>query len=394
MRRAQALTTSPTVAPTTAPTSTPTSVPSSVPSSVPTSVPTTAPTTAPSFAPTTVPTSFPSVHPSVQPSLHPSVHPSVQPSLHPSVHPSTVPSFLPSSNPTNEHHPSAAPSFLPTIEVITGRPVIANASMVTESPVIVNGITKSPVIANASITESPVIVILSVIESDSPSYSPTYIPTTEIVTIIPVSNANMTNIDDGRDGSILVISLTMLFAIIALCIGYRAISKPKKSAQETSVIVGLASQVEPLMMPQVIRSEYGGWQGTYTDEQMSNVDVESHVKSLRQFSIDDNNNPPPEVFMDVGSTPGSNYSDTANDLRMIEHADSTDEALMRAYEEAMNVDIEPEDPNVEALMTGNSPGAMSGMGSSPNTPNDNSNRGVVRLSPDHQIDLPDLPPIT
>ena len=268
--------------------------------------------------------------------------------------------------------------------------MIANASVVTESPVIVNGITKSPVIANASITESPVIVIISVIESDTPTYS----PTTEIVTLIPVSNANMTNIDYGRDGSILVIFLTMLFAIIALCIGYRAISKPKKSAQETSVIVGLASQVEPLMMPQVTRSEYGGWQGTYTDEQMSNVDVESHVESLRQFSIDDNNNPPPEVFMDVGSTPGSNYSDTANDLRMIEHADSTDEALMRAYEEAMNVDIEPEDPNVEALMTGNSPGAMSGMGSSPNTPNDNSNRGVVRLSPDHQIDLPDLPPIT
>lgn len=261
---------------------------------------------------------------------------------------------------------------------------------------IIYGITEKPVIVNASmVTESPVIDILSVIESDKSTGYPTNNPTTEHVTLIPVSNANMTNIDDGRDGSILVIFLTMLFVIIALCIGYRAISKPKNSSQETSVIVELASQVEPHMMPQVIRSEYGGWQGTYTDEQMSNVDVESHFESLRQFSIDDNNNPPPEVFMDVSNTPGSNYSDTANDLRMIEHADSTDEALMRAYEDAMNVDIEPEDPSVMALLKGDSPGTMTGMGSSPITPNDSSNnRSVARISPGQQIDLPDLPPVT
>jgi hypothetical protein len=201
---------------------------------------------------------------------------------------------------------------------------------------------------------------------------------------------------------------TLLFVILALCIGYRAASKSKEKTS-SSQIVNLASQVEPHMMPQVIRTEYGGWQGTYTDDQMSNVDVESHVESLRQFTIDDNNNnnnPPPEVFMDVSNTttttPGgssSTYSDsTANDLLMIDHADATDEALMRAYEDAMNVDIEPEDPSVMALLTGDSPGTMTGMGSSPNTPNDNNsnnnNRGVVRISPGQQIDLPDLPPVT
>jgi hypothetical protein len=284
--------------------------------------------------------------------------------------------------------------------------VIVNVSKVTtESPVSIS-ITEKPVIVNTSLvtTQSPVIDILSVLKSDTPTGFPTYSPTnTEIVTLIPVSNANTIS-NDGREGggSILFIVLTMLFASIVLCIGYRAISKSKKKESSQEVIVNLASQVEPHMMPQVVRSEHGGWQGTYTDEQMRNVDVESHVESLRQFSIDDNNNnPPPEVFMDVSNTttPGSSstYSDTANDLLMIDHADSTDEALMRAYEDAMNVDIEPEDPSVMALLTGDSPGTMTGMGSSPNTPNDNNNnnsRGVVRISPGQQIDLPDLPPVT
>lgn len=186
-------------------------------------------------------------------------------------------------------------------------------------------------------------------------------------------------------------ALTMLFAVLALFIGYRVMRKPK-SSQNIALISDLSSQVEPHMMPQVIQSDYGGWQGTYTEEQLRSVqDVESRGDS--KFSIGDVEPPPPEIFFNTNS-PATASNNTEDDLRLIEGT-NTDEELMRAYEAAMAVDIEPEDPHVEALMSG-SPGAvtgmgtMSGIGSTPNTHYADEDDREHYLPPGQPMDLPPL----
>ncbi len=71
--------------------------------------------------------------------------------------------------------------------------------------------------------------------------------------------------------------------------------------------------------------------------------------------------PPSSLFMGISSPAGEQ---TSSDF-------DTDEDLIRAYEAAMALDIEPENPDVERAMSGVTGSmSMSGIGSSPKSPNE------------------------
>jgi len=140
-------------------------------------------------------------------------------------------------------------------------------------------------------------------------------------------------------------------------------------------------------MPLVRKTDSGGWKGTYSEEQMQSFDLQISpfrdindgdetplrhstpnfpVESTEQQleSIDSgvslHNEPPSSLFSDIRSPAGEQ---TSSDF-------DTDEDLIRAYEAAMAVDIEPENPDVERAMSGGTGSmAMSGIGSGLDSPN-------------------------
>lgn len=129
-------------------------------------------------------------------------------------------------------------------------------------------------------------------------------------------------------------------------------------------------------MPQVRRSPSGGWQGTFSEEQMQ--------------SIKDNNTtaPPPGTFLYPAGYAEFPTESMEEQLEYIDDGVSslyakdtlaageqtssnfdTDEDLIKAYDAAMAIDIEPENPDVERAMSGSGTIAMSGVGSGRDSPN-------------------------
>jgi hypothetical protein len=317
--------------------------PSASPTRIPTANPSSDPSSTPSVVPSTYPSAFPSAHPSAVPSSGPSDVPSHAPSdvpsRIPSSSPSDVPSIGPSDMPTREHHPSADPSRSPS----------ANPSR-TDAP---TTHTASPV-ASSPVTASPV----------PPAWHALADPST-----IAREGGNATS---GGN-----VALTVLGLVLAFAIAYASYRMSKRRKRQDAVLVELTSSVYPDMMPMVRRSDSGGWTGTYTEEQMqAMIDHGMNDDPSRCVAANDDDDDHPDR---VRTAPFSSAS-TEQQLEHIERGVSpfdiqpagesstsnfdTDEDLIKAYEEAMAVDIEPENPDVERAMSGTGPVAMSGVGSS------------------------------
>ena len=161
----------------------------------------------------------------------------------------------------------------------------------------------------------------------------------------------------------------------------------KRKRKDHALIIELASQVEPNMMPLVRRTDSGGWKGTYSEEQMQSIELQinpfrdindgnetplahstpifpAETTEEQLESIDSGismyNEPPSSLFRGISSPAGEQ---TSSDF-------DTDEDLIMAYEAAMALDIEPENPDVERAMSGGTGSiAMSGIGSSLDSPN-------------------------
>jgi hypothetical protein len=155
--------------------------------------------------------------------------------------------------------------------------------------------------------------------------------------------------------------------------------RKQKRKKDHDMIIELASQVDPNMMPLVRQTDSGGWKGTYSEEQMQsfqispfrdindgdetplghstpNFPVESTEQQLESIEsgVSLHNEPPSSLFRSINSPAGEQ---TSSDF-------DTDDDLIRAYEAAMAVDIEPENPDVERAMSGGTGSmAMSGIGS-------------------------------
>lgn len=141
----------------------------------------------------------------------------------------------------------------------------------------------------------------------------------------------------------------------------------KRKRKQDAVIVELTSHVYPDMMPMVRRSDSGGWTGTYSEEQIQSIIDLSIDPSRDTNDIPDHGTPTPPLMsteqqlehieqgVSLFNEPAGESSSSNFD---------TDEDLVKAYEDAMAVDIEPENPDVEKAMLGTGPIAMSGIGSS------------------------------
>ncbi|KAL3811123.1 hypothetical protein ACHAXA_005934 [Cyclostephanos tholiformis] len=348
------VTSSPTVSPSATPSDFSSATPSSSPSASPSAAPFAAPSSAPSVSSSAAPSVTPSSEPSVTPSLSPSVTPSTKPSVTPSIEPSAIPSFSPSVAPSNlpsversnypsrEHHPSAEPSHTPSAipskqnaptTYITVSPTISSMVQLTASP-----FTASPFPA-------------------SPSANPAAIPPT----ISQKSSATAASRDNSSNPALGIIGFVLAFTV--LLVAYRM---SKRKRKHDAVIVELTSQLEPNMMPMIRRSDSGGWKGTYSEEQMQSI-IDLNINPLR-----DTNDVPEH------GTPNFPLASTEQQLEYIECGVTlfnepagessssyfdTDEDLMKAYDEAMAVDIEPENPDVEKAMFETGSIAMSGIGS-------------------------------
>ncbi|KAL3763272.1 hypothetical protein ACHAWU_008975 [Discostella pseudostelligera] len=328
-----------TMAPTTfSPSSHPSSYPTTFPSSHPTihasSEPSTMPSSYPTTFPSTHPTSFPSAYPTSFPSTYPTVFPSTYPTVIPSAYPTTFPSSYPSSHPTSmltSLHPSGVPSQSSTSMHPSVQPSVHVTSVqpVSDAPVgevvVPNPDLADPSSALSSTSSSPPPVM------DFPGYFP--------------DNSTTTDTDKGINSVLIsgvVFASVVTFLIAAVGVHrMRSRRKKKEVYLSDSILRGGRLPIKytdddsPLMMVEVRNSTTGGWHGFYGEDQLQSIDFGRSSSEEQQ----DNVRREEEALLADGGLEeieSTNYA-----IGELDHL--SDEDLVKAYHEAMAVDVESED---------------------------------------------------
>ena len=328
------------------PTTFPSIHPTTFPSSSPTIHASSAPSTIPSSFPTIIPSTFPSIIPSTYPSIIPSTYPSVIPSTHPSIIPSTYPSTIPSTYPTN--FPSSHPTRLfqfPSVQP-SGEPSQSSSHPSIQPSV---HISVQPLFSGAAVDEA----------SDGEQSSQEQIAALSSTSPPPVSDfpglssddSTTTDTDKGGNSALIgviacVLAFTFLIASISV---YRMKSRSKRKKKEVilknSNLRGGRYPIyldddAPTIMVEVRKSATGGWHGFYGEDQLQSVDF-STTSEFKDITREEASPLYDGGLEEIEST---NYN-----IGELDHL--SDEDLVKAYHDAMAVDVESED-EVDFAMQG------------------------------------------
>merc|ERR1719276_224823 len=120
----------------------------------------------------------------------------------------------------------------------------------------------------------------------------------------------------------------------------------KRNKRSSSSSSGLPGVGEMNLMVEVRNSASGGWHGVYDDEQLQAIDfgVPTGGGSGEANVVEQS------LFMEESGL--QEIEESLGQYEIGEMDDVSDEDLIRAYEDAMAVDIEPENPDVEFAMAG------------------------------------------
>jgi len=117
----------------------------------------------------------------------------------------------------------------------------------------------------------------------------------------------------------------------------------KRNKRSSSSSSGLPGIGEMNVMVEVRNSASGGWHGIYDDEQLQAIDF--GVPTGGEVDVVEQS-----LFMEESGL--QEIEESLGQYQIGEMDDVSDEDLIKAYEEAMAIDIEPENPDVEFAMAG------------------------------------------
>lgn len=330
----------PSVYPTTFPSTYPTIHASSLPSTMPSTYPTIIPSTYPSVMPSTYPTMIPSNHPSVLPSTYPTTIPSTYPSTLPSAYPTTLPSSYPSSHPTRMFQfPSMQPSVGPSQSSM--QPSLQPSIHVSVQPLFSDG---AVVVSGAEDGGGDPSA-----QQQSASLSSSSPPVSAFPEFSLDNTTNSTTDKGGGNGALIgVIACVLAFTFLIAVVGvYRIKSRRRRKKKEVvgmmmndSILRGGRLPIkyrdnddDPIIMVEVRNSTTGGWHGFYGEDQLQSIDFgtsrndEDHDHVGQQSLLYDGG------LEEIEST---QYA-----IGELDHL--SDEDLVKAYHDAMAVDVESED---------------------------------------------------